>query len=537
MADEQTPVPAKNVIFMLPDGASASYMANYRYFKEGAEGPVWEPLLKGMVQTDSFNDPVTDSAAGANAYATGVETRNGSVGVDFFGNELTSVMDLASDAGKSTGIVSTAAITDASPAAFGASNPQRGDQADIAQQYIGDNQLDVILGAGRNQFTTEGEGGVQTDGTNLIDLAEQQGMDYVVSAEELVSFEGDRVLGLFNNEEYLDAIGERPTEEPTLEQMTQVALDTLSKDDDGFVLFLEEENTDTFGHENDAATAMHAMASFEASMEKVLEFQKENPDTLVVMVADHDTGGMTVQPDDEATPAVFRDFTATAVEMAEQFDAADANSIRDTVAEYTGLTLSDEEIADLQGSEETELALAELLSAKGGVAFTTTGHTGVDVPIYATGPGAEMFAGVQENSAVGQHVAEAMGLSLPADQQNGGADRLAVTSLFDSAFGSIPGVNAVRGLAAQLPDGGLDDLADQLATLWAGQDATVFLSSVLENTFDAVPEASELDKWSEVLADNGGDRGETLLSISQLPEHEIALLGLPVSETDFSPIT
>jgi alkaline phosphatase len=147
-----------------------------------------------------------------------------------------------------------------------------------------------------------------------------------------------------------------------------------------------------------------------------------------------------------------------------------------------------------------------------------------------------MFAGVQENSAVGQHVAEAMGLSLPADQQGGGADRFAVTSLFDSAFGSIPGVNAVRGLAAQLPDGGLDDLADQLASLWTGQDDSVFLSSVLENTFDAVPEASELAKWSDVLADNGGDRGETLLSISQLPEHEIALLGLPVSETDFSPI-
>jgi alkaline phosphatase len=81
MADEQTPVPAKNVIFMLPDGASASYMANYRYFKEDADGPVREPLLKGMVQTDSFNNPVTDSAAGATAYATGVKTRNGSAAV------------------------------------------------------------------------------------------------------------------------------------------------------------------------------------------------------------------------------------------------------------------------------------------------------------------------------------------------------------------------------------------------------------------------------------------------------------------------
>jgi alkaline phosphatase len=534
--EEQAPGTAKNIIFMLPDGASAAYAANYRAFKEGAEGPVWEPLLKGMVQTDSFNNPVTDSAAGANAYATGVKTRNGSVGVDFFGNELTSVMDLASGAGKATGIVSTAAITDASPAAFGASNAQRGNQADIAQQYIGDNQLDVILGAGRNQFTTEGEGGTQPDGTDLLGLAEQQGMTYVSSAAELAAFNGDRVLGLFNNEDYLDAIGPRPAEEPSLVQMTEVALNTLSKDEDGFVLFLEEENTDTFGHANDAATAMHAMSSFEASMQKVLEFQKEHPDTLVVMVADHDTGGMAVQPSGTATPAVFRDFDATAEEIAGAFDAADAASIRDTVAQHTGLTLSDEEVTALQGSEDVALDLAQLLSAKGGVTFTTTGHTAVDVPIYATGPGAELFTGVQENAAVGSHLAEALGLSLPADQQDAGADRFALTSLFDSAFGSIPTVNTIRNLASQLPEDGLDGLADRFANLWAGLDDNDFLASVLENTLDAAPDATELAFWRGYLAANEGDRGEVLLSISELPEHRTALLALPVSPADFSPL-
>ncbi|SDB74692.1 alkaline phosphatase [Belnapia rosea] len=535
-SENPTPETAKNVIFMLPDGASTSYLANYRYFKEGPDAPVWEPLLKGMVQTDSLNNPITDSAAGANAYATGVKTRNGSVGVDFFGNELTSVTDLASDAGKATGIVSTAAVTDASPAAFGASNPLRGNQADIAQQYIGDNQLDVVLGAGRNQFTTESEGGTQPDGTDLFGLAEQQGMTYVSNAQALANFDGERVLGLFNNEDYLDAIGERPAEEPSLAQMTEVALSTLSKDKDGFVLFLEEENTDTFGHSNDAATTMHALSSFEASMQKVLEFQEANPDTLVVMVADHDTGGMTVQPAAEASPAVFRDFTETAEGMAEQFDAANATSIRDTVDKYTGLTLSDDEITGLQGSEDIPLALAELLSAKGGVEFTTTGHTAADVPIFAVGPGADLFTGVQENSAVGQHIAEAMGMSLPLDQQNGGADRLAVTSLFDSAFGSIPAVNTVRNLVTQLGDESLDSLADRLSSFWSGLDNTEFLSSVLENTLDTAPEAADLAYWGGFLAANGGDRGDVLLQISELPAHREALLELPVSEAEFSPI-
>jgi alkaline phosphatase len=534
--EDQAPSTAQNIIFMLPDGASAAYAANYRFFKQGAEGPVWEPLLRGMVQTDSFNNPVTDSAAGANAYATGVKTRNGSVGVDLFGNELTSVMDLASDAGKATGIVSTAAVTDASPAAFGASNPLRGNQADIAQQYVGDNQLDVILGAGRNQFTTESEGGVQPDGTDLFGLAAEQGMTTVSTAAELATFDGERVLGLFNNEDYLDAIGPRPTEEPTLALMTEVALNTLSKDQDGFVLFLEEENTDTFGHANDAATALHAMSSFEASMQKVLEFQEQHPDTLVVMVADHDTGGMTVQPNGQATPAVFRGFDATAEEMAAEFNMTDAASIRTTVVEHTGLTLSDEEIGALQESQDAALDLARLLSAKGGVTFTTTGHTGVDVPIYATGPGADLFTGVQENAAVGHHLAEAMGLSLPADQQNEGADRFALISLFDSAFGSIPTVNTIRNLASQLPEDGVDGLADRFANLWAGLDDGEFLATVLENTLDAVPDATELAFWQGYLAATGGSRGEVLMSISELPEHRTALLQLPVSPAEFSPI-
>ncbi|WP_052402933.1 alkaline phosphatase [Muricoccus aerilatus] len=362
-----TPTTAKNVIFMLPDGASAAYAANYRYFKEGTEGPIWEPLLKGLAQTDSFNNPITDSAAGANAYATGVKTRNGSVGTDFFGNELTSTADLASDAGKATGIVSTAAITDASPAAFGASNPQRNNQADIAQQYIADNQLDVILGAGRTEFLQTSDGGSQPQGLDLVGLAGQQGMQYVSSAAELVNFSGERVLGLFSDEEYLDPIGERPAEEPTLAQMTQVALDTLSKDEDGFFLFVEEENTDTFGHANDAATAMHAMASFEASMKVVLEYQAAHPDTLVVMVADHDTGGMSVQPGAfgaGSTPAIFRDFTATAAEISEKFVDGDPASIRSAVEESTGLTLTDAEIARIEASENAAVDLGEVLSAQ-----------------------------------------------------------------------------------------------------------------------------------------------------------------------------
>jgi alkaline phosphatase len=523
----------KNVIFMLPDGASAAYAANYRFFKEGAEVPLWEPLLKGAVQTSSFNAFITDSAAGANAYATGVKTRNGTVGEDFFGNELTSVTDLADAAGKATGLVSTAAITDASPAAFGASVPNRNQQAEIARQYILDDQLDVILGAGRLEFLPESEGGTQpSGGLDLISLARSRGFTYATTGEELAAASGERLLGLFSDEDYLDPIGPRPAGEPSLAEMTDAALRALSRDEDGFLLFIEEENTDTFGHANDAATAMHAMASFEASLARVLEFQRENPDTLVVIVADHDTGGMTVEPglggNAGATPAVFRDFTATAEEMAGEFDAADPASIRGVVEGSTGLTLTDAEVALVQaGGENADVALGQVLSARGGVRFTTTGHTATDVPIYASGPGAEAFAGQLDNTDVGEGVADALGVSLPASQQDGGALRFEVISLFDTAFGTTPDEGALE-YWVQVADGGeTADVSRAFADALAGTEDGAFVDLLLANALgDTAAPSGTREFWTGFLA-AGGERAEVLEGISDLPGHEAALLATP----------
>ncbi|MCO6414646.1 alkaline phosphatase [Siccirubricoccus sp. KC 17139] len=517
---------------MLPDGASAAYASNYRFFKEGGEAPVWEALQKGLVQTDSFNNPITDSAAGATAYATGVKTRNGTVGEDFFGHELTSIADLASAAGKATGLVSTSAITDASPASFGASIADRDDWGAVARQYILDNALDVILGAGRPAFLGEGEGGSQPEGgIDLLATAQAQGMNYVASAEALEGFSGDRVLGLFSDEEYLDPIGPRPAGEPSLLQMTDVALDTLAKDQDGFFLFVEEENTDTYGHANDAATAMHAMAAFEASVARVLEFQKANPDTLVVILADHDTGGMTSQPGTApgSTPAIFRDFDATAEEIAADYDAADPASIRSAVEAHTGLTLTDAEIAAVQ-AEEDSLGLAQVLSARGGVHFTTTGHTAADVPIYAIGPGAEQFLGIQENAEVGAKVANAFGLELPVSQQDGGALRFQVIELYDAAFDAIPHQEALDYWVQVAAEGG--NVAAAFASRLEERDGLGdqdYVVGLLRNALDAEPEAEEVAYWTGFLA-GSGSRTEVLEAIAHSPEHQAALLQLPVPE-------
>jgi alkaline phosphatase len=425
---------AKNVIFLLPDGFGNAQATGYRYFKEDGSAPVWDDGPRALVETHSASSPITDSAASATAYATVVKTDNGAVGVGEDGTPVESVLDLASAAGKATGIVSTAQITDASPAAFAASNVDRDNHDEIAQEYIDNGDLDVILGGGRAAFAVDADG----DGTTTIDEALEAGFEYVTTADELAAAGGDRLLGLFNDGEMSgpfggDEVGDRPGAEPSLAAMTQAALDRLSADEDGFFLFIEEEGTDTLGHANDASATMHSAKAFEDAYRLALDYAEENPDTLVVSVADHETGGMTLEFGEERTPEVFRSFEATYEDMAVAIGEAVADlgedaeasaiaaAVNDTLADLTGGTLALEldEIATVLGAGSPEASyteLAEILNARGGIEYSTGGHTAVDVPLYAFGAGAHLRCGVLDNTDVAGWMAEAMGLDMPEAQ-------------------------------------------------------------------------------------------------------------------------
>ncbi|WP_338665692.1 alkaline phosphatase [Pararoseomonas sp. SCSIO 73927] len=435
---ESTPPVARNVIFLLPDGFGPAADTGYRWFKgEGAEDPVWSDYLRVQVHTESANNPVTDSAASATAYATGVKTFNGGVGVDAEGNPVTSVLDIASAAGKATGIVSTAAIWDASPAAFAASNANRSNAGAITQEYIDNGDLDVILGGGRAAFELDADG----DNRTTLQEAQDAGFDLVQTGAELSGYGGDKLLGLFNDEDMVAPIGggapgERPNGEPSLAEMMEAALGVLGNDEDGFFLFVEEEGTDTWGHANDAGTVFNSAASFEKAWQVALDYVAAHPDTLIVSVADHETGGMTLELGNDRLPSIYQDFQATyeamgtavlaAVDaLGEDADqAAVVGAVNAVVSDLTGgtVTLTGTEIGTILGAEDEDAAyaaLAAVLNARGGIDFTTTGHTAVDVPLYATGAGAELFNGVIDNTAVAELVARAMGLSLTEEPDDG----------------------------------------------------------------------------------------------------------------------
>jgi alkaline phosphatase len=385
---------ARNVILLLGDGLGEPQREFLRMAVAGPSGRLAMDRLDvaGSVDTSpAADDQVTDSAAAATAFATGVRTTNGAVGVDVDGEPLTTALELARDAGKATGLVTTAQVTDASPAAFAAHVTDRDLQSEIAEQYLEDARVDVILGGGKDHWLPEGsqsgaeedeqddepadEPADEADGRShgdLIARATQLGYTHVSDAAGLAAADSERLLGLFADQEMFEKGGEgegRYAPAVPLPDMTRAALDALDRREAGFFLLVEEEGIDEMAHHNNASLVLEAGRALEGAVEAALEFQAEHPDTLVVVAGDHETGGMRVT---DTTPDAAPDIAGTGAQG--PFPVTD----------------SDRQLW---------------------VDWTTTDHTGAPTPITAGGPGAEAFEGDIQNTQVFTGVMESMSLA------------------------------------------------------------------------------------------------------------------------------
>ncbi|OLS35650.1 alkaline phosphatase [Alkalihalophilus pseudofirmus] len=400
----------ENVIFMIPDGYSASYATNYRIYK--GEDTVLDSMLVGMMKTNSADNWVTDSAAAGTAMATGSKTNNGMVSVSPEGEILETVLEAASDAGKSTGLVATSTITHATPAVFGSHVESRGSEADIALQLI--NDVDVMLGGGKSNFLPKEENGNQAE-RNLVEEAKSNGYQFVETKEELLAMNGkqDKVLGLFADGGMAPELDRDHTEEPSLADMTTAALHSLSNNKKGFFLMVEGSQIDWAGHAHDAAWAMKDSEAFEMAVEEALEFAKKDGKTLVVVAGDHDTGGMSVGGYDEYLSKVdiLRDVEATGDFMARELNE-DRSNARDIVSQYANIELTEDEEARIQSAavNQTAMTINQIISERAYVGWTSKAHTGVDVPLYAYGPQSDLFNGLLDNTDLPNRIAEAMKL-------------------------------------------------------------------------------------------------------------------------------
>ncbi len=344
----QPPKSPKNVILMIGDGMGIGQitLARYSLPQPNSKLNMDSMHYAALVKTNSANSVVTDSAAAGTALATGHKTNNGMISTLPAGSKVESILEAAEKIGKATGLVTTTNMTDATPAVFGSHVSSRASQTDIAPQYLAD-KINVLMGGGRAMFIPQSiQGSARTDDMDLLDKARKEGYSVVDNRADMISAKGSRLIGLFE-------LGGLTTNapEPTLAEMAQKAIDVLSSDTDGFFLMVEGGQIDWSCHANDSVGAAKQALDFDAAVGKVLSFARKNQNTLVIVTADHETGGLSILNPDSGQTAVSVGWAAN------------------------------------------------------GQHGTNVGHTGNSVALFADGPGSSAFTGMLDNTDVPKKIA------------------------------------------------------------------------------------------------------------------------------------
>ena len=427
----------KNIIIMFADGAAPVQWDFGRYsstvlrkqpfattdvvFREGA---------LGLMSTHPHGAYVTDSAAAASAMATGFKVTNGAVSVAPDGKPLRTVMQAAKAAGKRIGLVTTATVYDATPAAFSVNAKSRRDSQALVDLFLA-LEPDVLMGGGADFFLPAGVAdGKRKDGKNIIAAFRAKGHQVVRNPAELGAASGARLLGLFAEEDMDFEVDRDPSKEPTTAEMAAAVLKALSqRSPNGFVLLVENENIDTSAHASDAASLMRALWAFDDAVKVALEFRQRNPGTLVIVTGDHETGGFspTYALKDLATlSSKNRFYTGDAhLRMLERITMS-LNRVKETLGRKPSGEVLDKVVAEhfpgfrldpdirqrVLGGQTDERnfaylpqnALGRMVARQTGYYWGTGGHTPEPVAVGAIGPGAELFRGYQDNTDFGRHL-------------------------------------------------------------------------------------------------------------------------------------
>ncbi|NUU99755.1 alkaline phosphatase [Marinitoga sp. 1154] len=404
----------KNVIYMVGDGMGLNQVMLASYL-EGRLINFLKTQNLGLVTTFSANSNVTDSAAAGTALFSGFKTNNGMIGMLPDGTIVPSIAEIAAKKGVKVGVISTSRITHATPGAVYGHVTTRKDENTLAEQLV-NSPITLAFGGGWRHFVANG--GKRKDGKDLIKIAKEKGFDYITTKEELLNYDGNKVLGLFNYS-HLPAASDR-VKEPMLADMTKKALEILSKDGNPFFLMVEGSQIDWEGHGNDPYGVWKEILEFEKAFDVVMEFVKNNPDTLVVITADHETGGLGL-----STGGYYFD-----VEMVRKFTKntdfiskeakGDKNKVRELVKKYYGIELTDDDmeyfdrlIKEQAGSYYAfSNAIGRVVSRKAHIGWTTFDHTGAPIPVYAFGAGAENFNGFYDNTEIPRIIGRLAGYSL-----------------------------------------------------------------------------------------------------------------------------
>ena len=398
----------KNIILLIGDGMGFSYTTGLRYFNHDSRMGLMNPTLfdhyfVGTQSTYSLDakSNITDSAAAGTALATGYKTYNGALGLNSEKQAVPSILEYAKFRGKSTGLVGTSQINHATLAAFATHHESREKYHEIADDYLderinGEHKIDVMLGGGASYFARNDR--------NLVEEFIKDGFGYATNSIELLADRNEKLLGLFAPMELPKHLDRYATTVPSLSQMTNAALKRLQQNQNGFFLLVEGSQIDWAGHDNDIVGAMSELKDFEAAFHVAIQFALNREDTIVIATADHSTGGMSIDRNDNYkwNPAVIRSIKSTPSVI-----AADLHKTKELsrITRHMHLSLHREDLKTIQSTldmevKDTKQALINIINHYSSTGWTTKGHTGEDVPIYAYGVNKHKFSGRMENSDI-----------------------------------------------------------------------------------------------------------------------------------------
>lgn len=255
-----------------------------------SESPFYDFKTVGLSITKSADKLITDSAAGATAIATGYRINNKQISLDSEHNSILTIFEFAENFNLSTGLVVTSEVVDATPAAFIAHDNSRYDKEEIALQFVQSN-INLVIGGGLKFFTSPENRGIRTDEKNLVEKIKSNRYEFFQNFNELEKTNPGKNFYALLADEGLPKAGERNY---TLGQLTNIALQNLSQNPKGFILMVEGSQIDWAGHDNEPGYLLNELDDFSSAISASLEFAKADSNTLVLVTADHETGGLAI---------------------------------------------------------------------------------------------------------------------------------------------------------------------------------------------------------------------------------------------------
>lgn len=402
----------KNIIMVVADGMGPAYTTAYRNYKDDPTTPqvdpvIFDDMLVGNASTypAAVSGYVTDSAAAATALASGIKSYNGAIGVDVNKQPVTSVLQQAKKQGMRTGIAVTSQIVHATPAAYIAHNESRKNYNALADSFFdlrinGNFVADVMLGGGTDYFEREDR--------DLVASFIDNNYEYVDSYNRLAAVPaGSNVLGLFAPVGLPPALDDKRRHR--LSYLTEQAIKHL-ENDRGFFLLVEASQVDWAGHANDIASAMAEMDDLAVTMRYLKRYVDAHPDTLVVLTADHSTGGLSVGANGQYgwKPELLHNMKGSVESIARAMASQDDVAL--FVESQLGFSLDAEDkkqltaLADVADEMERWKVIKGFLDEKTHTGWTTGGHTGVDVEVFAFGAGYTAFVGQLDNTDIARNM-------------------------------------------------------------------------------------------------------------------------------------